>query len=210
MKIPQTFSAITAIALISANFAHAEEYVDYARVISTTPVVEKIYAPSSDCRHSAYSKPASADPAVVMLGALLGGVAGAQAGRGTGKDAASAAGALVGAKIASGGGEVTGEEILGALAGGIIGNQVGGGSGKTAATATGAVLGSAIASGMVSRTPETFARECGSRVVSRNVITKHKVNFEYNGVMFESELPYMPEGEVSVLVDVQLIEDKTL
>lgn len=210
MKKSKLPSTVALIALISLTSANAGEYVDSAVVLSTEPVVETLYAPSDNCRHSAYNTPVTADPGLAIFGAALGGVAGAQFGKGSGQDAAAALGAFIGAEIAGGDGYVSGEELLGAIAGGVIGNQVGDGGGKTAATAIGAVMGSALASGKLSRDPSDFYDECGSNVVSKKVITKYKVNYEYNGLRFSGELPYKPENNVGVLVNVEVLEDRTL
>ena len=207
MKNPIT-STIALFSLIPLTIAGAEEYVDSAVVLGTHPVVETLYAPAATCQHYTDNKNSNADLAI--FGAALGGLAGAQAGRGTGKDAAAAVGAIFGSKLLSGDGSFTGEELLGAIAGGVVGNQVGGGSGKTASTAAGAVLGSALASGKLSRSPTTYSQECGSSVVSKKVITKYKVDYEYNGIRFSGELPYKPVGTIGVLVNVDVLEDRTL
>ncbi len=205
-----TSSTVALCALIPLTVSGAEEYIDTGIVLSTQPVVETLYAPAASCSHSAYSRPASSDPTLAILGAAFGGVAGAQFGKGSGQDAAAALGAIIGSKVATGDSYVSGEELLGAIAGGIIGNQVGDGSGKTTATAMGAVLGSALATGKLSRSPQTFASECGKNVVSKKVITKYRVTYDYNGMEFTGELPYKPERTVGVLVNVEVLEDRTL
>lgn len=212
IKLP---SAVFAIALIAQNFALAEEYIDTAVVVKTEPVVERLYAPSRNCRHSAYSdlhnRPAhDVNGEGAILGAILGGAVGSQFGKGSGQDAAAALGAVIGTHIGSGQQQMTGEQMLGALAGGVIGNQVGDGSGRTAATATGAALGAALAGGYLSRDRNTIARECGTDIVSRRVITKYKVEYEYNGLVLEGELPYRPEDTIDVIVKVDVLEDVTL
>ena len=206
--------SVFSISLLMHNISNAEEYIDSAQVLSTKPVVERLYAPSKNCRHSAYSRHRyqenNSDAGGAIMGALLGGIAGAQVGDGSGQDAAAALGAMMGAHIGSGGGDITGEQLLGALAGGVVGNQVGGGSGKTASTALGAVLGAALADGQISRDRHTIARECGNNVVSKKVITKYKVNYLYNGIELTGELPYKPEDSIDVIVKVDVLEDITL
>ena len=198
------------IILIIPAFSRAQEnYLGKARVISTTPIIEKLYAPAKSCRHPKYARQQQQNSGDYLFGALLGGVVGAQVGKGSGKDAAAALGAVLGAELASGG-ELTGEELLGAIAGGAIGNTVGKGSGKTAATAAGAVLGNALASGMLSRNRSAFSRTCGRNVTSRNVITSYSVEYEYNDLLFSGTLPYKPEGSVNVLINAEILEDKTL
>ena len=203
-------STIFGITLIVPQQSGAEEFIDTAIVLDTSPVVERLYAPSKNCRHPAYSKRPQDDQTMTLLGALVGGVAGAQIGDGTEQDAAAALGAFFGAKIASGGGQITGEELLGAVAGGVIGNQVGGGSGKTASTAIGAVLGSALATGKLSHDRNVIARDCGDEVVSRRVITKYDVDYQYNGIRFSGTLPYKPSDRIDVIVDVEILEDRTI
>ena len=204
-------STIVLFSFLPLTIAGAEEFFDSAKVVSTRPIVENLYAPAASCQHYTDNRNLNntrADQA--LLGAALGGLAGSQAGRGRGKDAAAAAGAILGSKLLSGDGSFTGEELLGAIAGSVAGNQIGRGSGRTAATAAGAVLGSALASGKLSRSPETFSTDCGSNVVSQRVITSYNVVFEYNGYTLTSQLPYKPVGTIDVLVNVIVLEDRTL
>ena len=119
-------------------------------------------------------------------------------------------GAVIGSKVFTGDSYVSGEELLGAIAGGVVGNKVGRNSGKTAATAIGAVVGSALATGKLSRNPRDFQSECGKKVVSKKVITKYRVTYDYNGLSFTGELPYKPDEYVGVLVNVEVLEDRTL
>ncbi len=215
MKNIKLFCTVCAIALMAQHSVRAEEFIDSALVISTEPVVERIYAPSRNCRHSAYqnlsNRPASdVNGEGAILGAILGGAVGAQFGKNKGQDAAAALGALIGSHIGSGKRELTGEQLLGALAGGVVGNQVGGGSGRTASTAAGAALGAAFAGGYLSRDRREISRQCGSDIVSRRVITKYKVEYEYNGLVLEGELPYKPVDSIDVIVKVDVLEDATL
>ncbi len=197
------------IGMIVQPFSYAEDdYLATARVVGTTPVIEKLYAPSRKCDHPQYRK--ARNDGDFIFGALLGGVAGAQVGKGSGRDAAAALGAVLGGNLAAGGGQLTGEELLGAIAGGAIGNTVGEGTGKTAATAAGAVLGNALASGMLSRNRDSYNRVCGRNVTSRNVITGYDVRYEYNGLQFVGRLPYKPDREVDILISAEILEDRTL
>lgn len=85
--------------------AYAESFSDYAKVVSSEPVVRRVRIgePRQECwdervsyREPVYHHGLSAG---AILGGIIGGVAGHQIGGGHGRDAATAAGAVIGANI---------------------------------------------------------------------------------------------------------------
>lgn len=113
---------ILAVAVIStfgvaATAAHARARVDYATVISSTPVMERYAVPREQCwmqpattyetRRVVHEAPVYAgrehNPAGAVIGALVGGVIGHQFGNSSrGRDHATVAGALVGGLVGNG------------------------------------------------------------------------------------------------------------
>jgi len=85
--------------ILGAPAAGAADYTDTARVISATPIIERITEPRQECTPAARAPAQSRDRSI--LGPVIGGVAGAvigsQVGRGSGKTAATAVGAIAGA-----------------------------------------------------------------------------------------------------------------
>ncbi len=84
----------------AAVAAHAQPYLDNARVTSVDPQYESVRVPRQECHNRWISEPRRNDRREYG-GAVLGGVAGAlignQVGRGHGREAATAIGAVVGA-----------------------------------------------------------------------------------------------------------------
>lgn len=84
--------------------AHAETYIDHARVRSAEPQYENITVPREECRSqwineqsSRREEPQARQYAGAIVGGLAGGVLGHQVGGGRGKDAATALGVVLGA-----------------------------------------------------------------------------------------------------------------
>jgi len=195
----------------------APDFTDTAQVISSTPIVERVYEPRQEC------EPVSAAPPPVrersIVGPLVGGVAGAllgsRVGKGSGRNAATAAGAVVGTivgdRVANPGSErpMTGA-VIGGAAGGLAGAQVGKGSGKTAATAAGAIAGSVIGDRV--QNPQQAhtataqpAERCRTVESAREVIRGYTVVYRYNGHDVTTRLPYDPGN--TVRVGVTLLDD---
>lgn len=212
----KTISVAVLGAFTSAAIA-APDFTDNARVISSTPIVERIYEPRQEC------EPVSAAPAPVrarsIVGPLVGGMAGAllgsRVGKGSGRNAATAAGAVVGTivgdRVANPGSErpMTGA-VIGGAAGGLAGAQVGKGSGKTAATAAGAIAGSMIGDHVQNAqhphiAASRSAERCRTVETSREVIRGYTVVYRYNGHDVTTTLPYDPGS--TVRVGVSLLED---
>jgi len=93
------------IATLAAFGVNAVEMTDTARVVSSSPILEKVTDISSDCgREPAYRPVARApEPERSLVGPIVGGIAGAilgkQVGQGNGNVVATAGGAIAGAVI---------------------------------------------------------------------------------------------------------------
>jgi uncharacterized protein YcfJ len=214
----KTISVATLSAFASAGVA-APDFTDTARVISSTPIVERIYEPRQECEPVA----AAAAPTPVgersIVGPIVGGVAGAllgsRIGKGSGRNVATATGAVVGTivgdRVANPGSErpVTGA-VIGGAAGGLAGAQIGKGNGKTAATGAGAIAGSMIGDRVQNpqQTQSTGvqpAERCRTVETARDVIKGYTVVYRYNGHDVPTTLPYDPGS--TVRVGVSLLED---
>jgi len=91
-----------ALAALAALPVYAADYTDTARVMSTTPIIERIREPRQEC--TSESPPQRGQQAErSVMAPIIGGVAGAllgnTVGRGSGRNAATAAGAIAGAII---------------------------------------------------------------------------------------------------------------
>ncbi len=197
--------------------AWAEEFVDRARIVQVTPVVETVRAKgygSGGCEVEQVYSYREDRTGQKIIGGLLGGVAGSRIGGGSGRDAAAATGAVLGSELGGQDGGLTGEELIGALLGGAAGSAIGKGSGRTAAIAAGALAGSMFANELTrpaGRTRQYSRQECRPGTTLRKAITGYEVTFDYGGVLSTSVLPYQPDGDyVDVNVNVELLEDRTV
>ena len=92
-------STAVALAFTNAAFA-AQDLTDTAQVISSTPIVERVYEPRQECWQEAAPAPAQErGVAGAIVGGVAGGLLGNQVGRGSGRTAATAAGAIGGAIV---------------------------------------------------------------------------------------------------------------
>ena len=98
----------TAATLLGASAGANAAVYDYAKVVSSTPVVRyvNIKTPVRECwqethYYTAY-EPRHKKPGRTLAGAVIGGVVGHQFGSGRGNDAATIAGSMLGAAIARG------------------------------------------------------------------------------------------------------------
>src|SRR5687767_13115986 len=93
---------ILSILLTAASTAWAQQYEDYARVVSSVPEYQRVNSPREEC-YSEYESGTRRNPergyAGGIIGGITGGVIGAQVGKGNGNKAATAAGAIAGAII---------------------------------------------------------------------------------------------------------------
>jgi uncharacterized protein YcfJ len=178
--------AIASAAGFTAPAALAQAYGDVARVVSSTPVYQRVSSPRSDCRTeqvTAYEerrtvrndyRPASETTgAGAVLGAIVGGVIGHQFGASSaGRDHGTAAGAVVG---------------------GLIGNSI---EHDADAAPSREVV--------VDRVPVTRdVQRCRTVSGTSERIVAYDVRYEYNGHEFEARLPYDPGQEIPVNVDVR-------
>lgn len=202
---------------LASAVSAAPDFTDTARVITSTPIVERVYEPREECEPLADASAPVRQRSII--GPLVGGVAGAllgsQIGKGNGRNAATAAGAVVGTivgdRVANPGTErpMSGA-VIGGAAGGLAGAQVGKGNGKTAATAAGAIAGSVIGDHvqnppqMQSATAQS-AERCRTVETARDVVRGYTVVYRYNGHDVTTRLPYDPGS--TVRVGVSLLED---
>ncbi len=97
MKRLALIPLLTTVALA----AHAESYVDYARVRSVQPQYESVTIPRQECTsqivHETQRIGADRNYGGAVIGGVAGAVVGNQVGRGHGREAATALGAVLGA-----------------------------------------------------------------------------------------------------------------
>lgn len=81
--------------------AHAESFIDQARVRGVDPQYEHVNVPRNECSRHRVSEPRRVSDdhqyGGAIVGGLAGGIIGHQVGKGSGKDAATALGVVVGA-----------------------------------------------------------------------------------------------------------------
>ncbi len=200
----KTLTALVA-ALCGANAQAATDHVDTAQVISSSPIVERVYEPRQECT----SEPAAAPKERSMVAPILGGIAGAligrQVGHGNGRDIATAVGAAAGTMAGDAvanpdaNRNYTGAAV-GAVAGGVLGSQVGNGRGNGAATAAGTIAGTMIGDRAGARTAGNAqpAQRCRTVESSREVIKGYNVVYRFNGRDVTTTLPYNPGNTVKV------------
>jgi uncharacterized protein YcfJ len=179
-------------ALAQPAAAQSTTYGDVAKVLSATPIQERVTSPRRDCRPEqvtmyeerravrlAPEGSAPSEPGIgpgTILGAIVGGVIGHQFGNSTGgRDHGTVAGALIG---------------------GLVGN----------AADRDAQAGYQAASRdvIVDRVPVTReVQRCSDVADSRDVIVGYDVRYEYNGREFRTRLPHDPGPEMPVNVEVR-------
>lgn len=88
-------------ALIISGQTLAADFSDYAQVVSSTPLYDKVNEPKRECWVETITPQGSASgsPAGAIIGGLAGGILGNQVGKGSGKDVATALGAITGAIV---------------------------------------------------------------------------------------------------------------
>lgn len=92
--------ALIPLLAVAAVAAHAQTYVDNARVTNVEPQYENVRAPRQECSNQWVSEPrrgGGRDYGGAVLGGIVGGLLGNQVGGGHGREAATAVGAVVGA-----------------------------------------------------------------------------------------------------------------
>jgi len=178
-------------ALLTAVFAApamADQYTDTARVLSSTPQVERVNVPRQECR-TEYQQQSYSNGGNSMAGAIIGGIAGGLLGNGGNNSVAGA--------------------IIGGIAGGLLGNTVGRGNGRVAAAAVGAGVG-AIAGNSIANNQRA---DGGTRSVPvqtcyqvdnwQSVTTGYLVNYEYNGRTYSTVTNEQPGRYIDVNVAIE-------
>lgn len=192
--------------------AYAADYSDTARVISSTPIYERISEPKRECwTETVQVQPKERSMTGAVVGGVAGGLLGSQVGGGSGNTAATGAGAVAGAVV---GDRVDNQDsnrsatgaIIGGVAGALLGSQVGGGSGNKAATAVGGIAGAVIGDRVANPTsnqPRTEeVQRCREVQTSREVVKGYTVQYRYNGRDYTTTLPYKPGSTIRVRVNV--------
>jgi uncharacterized protein YcfJ len=198
-------------AVLAALPVQAADYTDTARVVSSTPIIERVREPRQECSTEA-PPPRAPQVERSVMAPIIGGVAGAllgsTVGRGSGRDAATAAGAIAGAIV---GDRVSNPDsdrslassVVGGAAGGLLGAQVGQGNGRTAAAAAGAIFGAVAGDRVDNRVmAEAPIQRCRTVETVRETTRGYTVVYHYNGRDVSTTLPYDPGPTVRVGVSV--------
>lgn len=207
---------LLALSLVSLfGPVYAADFVDTARVISSTPIYERVSEPRRECwNETVQNAPRERSMTGAMVGGVAGGLLGSRVGGGQGNTAATGAGAIAGAVV---GDNVSNPDsnrspvgsIVGGIAGALLGSQVGGGSGRKAATAVGGVAGVLVGDRVANpdQPRSEQVERCRDVQNSRDVIKGYNVTYRYNGKDATTTLPYQPGNTVKV--GVSLIQDQT-
>jgi uncharacterized protein YcfJ len=199
---------------LACGSVYAADFTDTARVVSSTPIYERITEPRRECRtETVQVAPRERSIGGAVAGGVAGAVLGGQVGRGSGNTAATGAGAVAGAVI---GDQVANPDskrsatgaVVGGVAGAVLGSQVGGGTGRKVATAAGgiagAVIGDRVANPDQPRTEQV--ERCREVETSREVIKGYNVTYRYNGQDIATTLPYQPGS--TIRVGVSVVDDR--
>lgn len=156
----------------------AADFIDTARVVSSTPVYQRVSEPKQECWMETVSSPDAVTQSApqqrsiggALLGGLVGGVVGNQIGQGNGNAVATGAGA-----------------IAGALIGDRIANQ------DQNAQAQ-----------QVTQAPPQVRQEQHCRTIEnyKDVVSGYDVTYRYSGKDVTVRLPYQPGDTVRVGVSV--------
>ena len=162
---------------IASGSAWAADFTDTAKVISSTPIYERISEPKQECwtetvtSSGTVTKSAPVEDRSIggaIVGGVVGGVVGSQIGHGTGNTVATAAGAIAGA---------------------IIGDRVANQNQGTTQT--------------VNQPPQTREeRRCRQVESSHEVIRGYNVTYRYNGQEITTHMPHQPGPTVRVSISV--------
>ena len=207
--------SLLVLSLISLyGSAFAADFTDTARVISSTPIYERVTEPKRECwTETVQVAPKERSMGGAVVGGVAGGLLGSQVGGGSGNTAATGAGAVAGAVI---GDRVSNPDsnrsatgaVVGGVAGALLGSQIGGGTGNKAATAVGGIAGVMIGDRVANPDqPRTEQVErCRQVDSSREVVKGYNVTYRYNGQDITTTLPYKPSS--TLRVGVSVIEDQ--
>jgi len=208
--------SLLALSLMSLfGTAYAADFTDTARVISSSPVYERVSEPKRECwKETVQVAPKERSIGGAVVGGVVGGLLGSQVGGGHGNTAATGAGAVAGAVIGDRVANPDSERsatgaVVGGVAGAVLGSQVGGGTGNKAATAVGgiagAVIGDRVANPDQPRTEQV--ERCREVANSREVLKGYDVTYRYQGQDFTTRLPYKPGSTLRVGVAVSVLGD---
>ena len=92
---PKLITAV-AVALIGGNAYAANDFVDTAQVVSSTPIIERVSEPRQEC-DTAPAPQKNSNLMAPIIGGIVGGLLGHQVGRGRGQTAGTIVGAAGGA-----------------------------------------------------------------------------------------------------------------
>jgi uncharacterized protein YcfJ len=209
--------SLLALSLVTlCGNAFAADFTDSARVISSTPIYERVSEPKRECwTETVQAAPRERSMGGAVMGGVAGGLLGSQVGSGNGRTVATGAGAVAGAvagdRIANpdSNRSATGA-VVGGVAGALLGSQIGGGTGNKVATAAGAIAGAVIGDRVAN--PDYQARSeqverCRDVQTSREVIKGYSVTYRYNGQDITTTLPYQPGETVRVGVSLSVLDD---
>ena len=203
--------SLIALSLAAAfGNVYAADFVDNARVLSSTPIYDTVNQSRRECwNETVQGAPANRSMTGAVVGGVAGGLLGSQVGGGSGSTAAAGAGAVAGAVV---GDRVNNPDpnrsmtgsIVGGLAGALLGSQVGGGSGRKAATAAGGVAGVLIGDRVANpdQPSSQQVERCRDVPGSQQAIRGYNVTYRYNGRDVTTTLPYAPGNTVKVGVGV--------
>jgi len=194
--------------------AYAADFTDTARVISSTPIYERISEPKRECwTETVQVTPKERSIGGAVVGGAAGGLLGSQVGGGSGNAAATGAGAVAGAVA---GDRVSNPDsnrsatgaIVGGVAGAVLGSQVGGGTGSKVATAAGGIIGAVVGDRVANpdQPRSEQVERCREVQTSREVIKGYNVTYRYNGRDVTTTLPYQPGS--TIRVGVSVIDDQ--
>ena len=166
------------LAAICSGSIWAGDFVDTAKVISSTPILERVSEPRQECWNETVSSTGAVTKSApveehsiggALLGGLIGGVVGSQVGQGNGSTVATGAGAIAGA---------------------IIGDRVASQNASQQAQTTQEV-------------PQTREeKHCRQIENFRDVIRGYNVTYQYNGKTATTRLASQPGDTVQVSVGV--------
>src|ERR1035437_1224182 len=96
-----TKSLVVVLSILSVyGLADAADFVDTARVVSSTPIYERVNEPRRECwNETVQSAPKERSMGGAVVGGIAGGLLGSQVGGGQGNTAATAAGAIAGVLV---------------------------------------------------------------------------------------------------------------
>lgn len=177
---------LSMLVAVSSGSVLAADFVDTARVVSSTPISERVSEPRQECWTETVSSTGvvtKSAPVVehsiggALLGGVIGGVVGSQIGQGNGNTVATGAGAIAGA---------------------IIGDRV---------ASQNAQQQSQTQTTQVPQTREE--RRCRPVENYRDVVRGYTVTYRYKGEEITTRLPYDPGAGSTVRVGISILPDSS-